>query len=283
MARPSTSRADIIARMITADGVLGPVLRNSIQSVNKRLYPYLTRRASDDVYFLNWGYEVDPPMGIPLEASDEPHRYPIQLYHSTASQAGGLSGKQVLEVGCGHGGGASYLTRALGPASYVGLDLNPTGIEFCRRNHHVPGLEFVQGNAENVPFPAASFDAVINVESSHCYPHFDRFLGEVERVLRPGGAFLYTDVRQRYECPRWEAGLAGVPGLQLVSWREINAEVLRALELNPTPWGGSAMDSLVPKFMRRVARQGAPERESWIYRNLANGRMSYRMYYFVKS
>lgn len=282
MTRPSTPRADVVRRIITADVALGPVMRKSIQSVNKRLYPYLTRRVSDDVFFLNWGYEEDPPMAISLEESDEPHRYPIQLYHSTATQAGGLKDKQVLEVGCGHGGGASYLARALGPASYVGLDLNPAGIEFCRRNHRAPGLEFVQGNAERLPFPAASFDAVINVESSHCYPHFDRFLGEVERVLRPGGVFLYTDVRQRYECARWEAGLAGAPGLQLVSWREINSEVLRGLELNPTPWGGRVMDSLVPKFMRRMARKGAPVRESWIYQHLADGRMSYRLYYFVK-
>ncbi|MCV6979894.1 class I SAM-dependent methyltransferase [Mycolicibacterium pulveris] len=282
MTRPSTPRADAVRRLITADAALGPVVRNTVQGINKRLYPYLTRRVDDNVFFLNWGYEEDPAMAIPLEASDEPHRYPIQLYHSTATQAGGLAGKQVLEVGCGHGGGASYLARALGPASYVGLDLNPKGIEFCRRNHQVPGLEFVQGNAESLPFPAESFDAVINVESSHCYPHFDRFLGEVERVLRRGGAFLYTDVRQRYECPRWEEGLASATGLQLVSWREINTEVLRGLDLNPTPWGGQVMDSLVPKFMRRVARQGAPVRESWIYRNLENGRMSYRMYYFVK-
>lgn len=272
---------DVIAR--TADAALGPVIRNTVQEVNKRLYPYLTRRVSDDVFFLNWGYEEDPPMDIPLDAADEPHRYPIQLYHSTASQGAGLAGKRVLEVGCGHGGGASYLARTLNPASYTGLDLNPAGIEYCRRNHKVPGLEFVQGNAENLPFPAASFDAVVNVESSHCYPHFDRFLAEVERVLRPGGEFLYTDVRQRTECEKWEAALKAAAGLQLVSGREINTEVIRALELNPTPWGAQVMDRLVPKFLRGLARKGAPERESWIHRDLVSGKMSYRMYLLVKS
>jgi fatty-acid O-methyltransferase len=257
-------------------------MRRWVQGVNKRLYPYLTRRVGDDVIFLNWAYEEDPAMALPLEAADEPNRYPIQLYHSTATQAGELAGKRVLEVGCGHGGGASYITRALGPASYVGLDLNPAGIEFCRRRHPVPGLEFVQGNAEDLPFPGASFDAVINVESSHCYPHFDRFLSEVTRVLRPGGAFLYTDVRQRFECPRWEAGLAGASGLRMMSWREINAEVLRGIEQNSDPWG-PVMDSLVPGFLRQVARQGAPMRESRIYKGVASGRSSYRMYHFAKA
>jgi fatty-acid O-methyltransferase len=57
------------------------------------------------------------------------------------------------------------------------------------------GLDFVQGDAQNLHFPDQSFDAVINVEGSHIYPNFERFLGEVARVLRPGGHFLYADFR----------------------------------------------------------------------------------------
>ena len=142
----------------------------------------------DDWLFFNCGYEEDPPMALPLEASDEPNRFFIQLYHRTATQVD-LSGKRVLEVSCGHGGGASYLTRTLHPASYTGLDLNPAGIEFCQRRHNLPGLDFVHGDAENLPFADQSFDAVINVEASHRYPHFPRFLAEVARVLAPGRAF----------------------------------------------------------------------------------------------
>ncbi len=80
----------------------------------------------DDVVFLNWGYEEDPPMGLPLTPSDEPNRYCIQLYHRTATQTD-LSGKKVLEVSCGHGGGGAYLIQTLHPASYTGLDFNPDG------------------------------------------------------------------------------------------------------------------------------------------------------------
>jgi hypothetical protein len=66
-------------------------------------------------------------MGLPLAASDERNRFGIQLYHRTATQAD-LSGKQVLEVSCGHGGGAcSYFVRTLRPASYTGLDFNADG------------------------------------------------------------------------------------------------------------------------------------------------------------
>ena len=123
--------------------------RHIFQAAQNGLYRYFTRRLDDDVVFMNWCYETDPPMRIPLDPSDEPDRYPIQLYHATATQSD-LTGKRVLEVGCGRGGGASYLTRTLKPASYTGLDLNASGIEFCRRRHQVPGLDFVSGNAEDL-------------------------------------------------------------------------------------------------------------------------------------
>ena len=199
--------------------------------VSKYFYRIQTRLfATDDVVFLNIGYEEDPPMALPLAESDEPNRFYIQLYHRTATQAD-LRGKRVLEVGCGHGGGASYLTRTLHPASYTGLDLNRAAIAFCRKRHNLPGVDFVHGDAEKLPFPDQSFDAVINVESSAAYPHFSRFLAEVARVLRPGGHFLYADLRPRDSIAEWEAALADAP-MRMLSHEDINAQVLRGLEKN---------------------------------------------------
>lgn len=247
-------------------------------SVSKPMYTYLARHADDDVLFMNWAYEEDPPMALPLDPSDEPHRYPTQLYHSVATQNGALTGKRVLEVGCGQGGGASYLTRTFQPASYVALDLNAAGIEFCRRRHRLPALEFTQGHAENLPFPAESFDAVVNVESSHFYPHFDRFLAEVVRVLRPRGMFLYTDVRQWFQCDQWEADLKAT-GLRIVSGREINTEVVRGIELNTSQWT-TVWGRLAPKLLRSMAQ--APTKDSPLYRDLKRGKQSYRMYCLTK-
>ena len=76
-------------------------------------------------------------MALPLAASDEPNRFSIQLYYRTATQVD-LSGKRVLEVSCGHGGGASYLVRTLRPSSYTGLDLNPAGIDFAEKGTTCP-------------------------------------------------------------------------------------------------------------------------------------------------
>ena len=111
--------------------------------------------SDDNTVFLNWGYEEDPPMALPLAESDEPHRYAIQLYHRVATQVD-LTGKRVLEVSCGHGGGASYLMRTLGPASYTGLDLNPIGLDFCRKRHQLPGLDFVEATLRSCPSPISA-------------------------------------------------------------------------------------------------------------------------------
>lgn len=88
--------------------------------------------------------------------------------------------------------------------------MNSAGIAFCRKRHDLPGLEFVRGDAEDLPFPDKSFDVVVNVEASHSYPHLPVFLGEVARALRPEGRFLYTDTRIREFVPAWQTDLDGI-------------------------------------------------------------------------
>ena len=242
----------------------------------KYLLPFGTRQIGDDVVFFNFGYEEDPPMALPLEASDEPNRYCIQLYHVTASQVD-LHGKKVLEVSCGAGGGASYIVRNLGPASYTGLDLNPASIDKCRERHKLPGLDFVQGDAQNLPFPDQSFDAVINVEASHQYPHFPVFLAEVARVLRPGGHFLYTDSRRAPVIAEWEAGLAAAP-LRKVSERAIDEEAKRGLNAN-TQRTQQQISGRLPAFMNSLIRYGVGVMD-WDLRRA--GGFSYRVYCFAK-
>ncbi len=246
-------------------------------------YRLLTKILSDDdLHFLNWGYEEDPPMGIALDAADEIDRYSIQLYHRTADQTD-LAGKDVLEVSCGHGGAASYITRYMNPASYTGLDLNPAGIEYCKTHHRLPNLSFVHGDAEHLPFPDASFDAVINVEAAHLYPHFTQFLAEVERVLRPNGHFLYADLRggTGNDLQKWETDL-GNWSLTELSRRPIETEVLRGLEKN-TVRHTELIAKHMPRPFRGVARDIAGVQGARLYRQVESGDIFYRIYDFVKA
>jgi ubiquinone/menaquinone biosynthesis C-methylase UbiE len=242
----------------------------------KYVLPLGTRQVGNDVVFFNFGYEEDPPMGLPLEPRDERNRYCIQLYHVTASQVD-LTGKKVLEVSCGAGGGASYIMRTLGPASYTGLDLNPASIDLCRKSHNVPGLDFVQGDAQNLPFPDESFDAVVNVEASHQYPDFFRFLTEVARVLRPGGHFLYTDNRRPEAATWWDMVLSKAP-LRQLSQRDILEEAKRGLAAN-TQRSHELLSRRLSPFVARVIRYGVGVMDRDLERD---GGISYRLYCFVK-
>jgi ubiquinone/menaquinone biosynthesis C-methylase UbiE len=234
----------------------------------------------DDWLFFNYGYEEDPPMGIPLDESDEPHRYFIQLYHRTATQAD-LAGKKVLECSCGHGGGASYLVRTQHPASYTGLDLNPAGIEFAKNRHHLPNLDFIEGNAQALPFADESFDALVNVEASHLYPDVPKFLSEVKRVLRPGGHFLYTDFRPRSEVAEWEADLAN-SGLRQISMSVIDQNVLRGNEKN-SPRKQERISQHHGSAVSRTFARYASDMTDWAFNGaLRGGEYTYRVYLFTK-
>lgn len=243
-------------------------------------YPFLTRQLhGKEVLFLNYAYEEIPPMGIPLSSAEEPNRACIQLYHHVATQVP-LQGKNVLEVSCGHGGGAAYLARTLQPQRYTALDLNASGIRFCQNRHRVDGLAFVQGDAENLPFEPNAFAAVINVEASHCYPNFPRFLAEVARVLRPGGHFLHADFRFADRLAEWENALATAP-LQILHQRNINTEVLRGMDRN-SPRSLELIAQHLPKFLHGLGCDFAGTKGSRIYNALTNGELTYRSYCLQK-
>jgi SAM-dependent methyltransferase len=255
---------------------IGPVRK----AIWQLWYPYLTRRLrSEEVLFLNYAFETDPPVGLKLDPADEPNRACIQLYHHVATQVD-LQGKNVLEVSCGHGGGASWLTRTLHPASYTGLDLNPTGIAFCKKRHQASGLRFVQGDAQSLSFPPQTFDAVINVEASHCYPDFPGFLTKVARALKTGGHFLYADFRFRDQWAEWEQAIAQSP-LDIVQTRDIRPEVLRGMETNAAR-SEALICQRLPKFLHSLGRDFAGLPGARVYEALKSGELSYRSWCFRK-
>ena len=195
----------------------------------RRWYQYLAGYQIRDWRFMNYGFSPLHPGEAPLslQPADEPNRSNIQLYHHVAS-AVPLTGLDVLEVGCGRGGGASYVKRYLRPRQMTGIDFSAKAVRFCQANHHVEGLSFVRGDAEALPFADASFDAVLNVESSHCYGSMPSFLSQVKRVLRPGGHFLFADLRMARDIDRLHEQLLA-SGLTVLDRDDITPSVLAAL------------------------------------------------------
>ena len=238
-------------------------------------YPFFTRRVrAQGIDFLNYAFETNPPLRIPLAPEDERNRPNIQLYHFVASHAS-LSGKKILEVSSGHGGGASYITRTFHPQQYIAMDLNAEAVAYSQKKHILPNLKFQQGDAMALPFADETFDVVINVEASHCYPDFARFLREVARVLKPGGCLLYADLRYPSGEEEWMNDLFHTSALRVDSMRLINPEVVRGMELNTERYQAMVTQSL-PKFLHPLAFDFAGVKGSRLYRDAVSGVLTYR-------
>jgi SAM-dependent methyltransferase len=100
--------------------------------------------------------------------------------------------RDVLDIGCGEGGLARRLASA--GARVVGVDPLPGALERARGHADGgPSARYVEGVAEALPFPDASFDVAIFFNSLHHVPveAMDAALEEAARVLRPGG-LLYV-------------------------------------------------------------------------------------------
>jgi SAM-dependent methyltransferase len=241
-------------------------------------YQFLAARYRDPGWtFMNYGYrplegEAAP---LPLDAADEGDRSFIQLYDSVARGAP-IAGRDVLEIGCGRGGGAAYVARAFEPRLVVAVDLSPRAIALCQRRFTHPRLAFQVGDAERLPFDDGSFDVVLNVESSHCYGHFDVFLGEVRRVLRPGGHFLYADFRPRGEVPAWGAALSAA-GFTVAGERDLRPGVVAALDADDARKRG-LITRIVDRPLVSIFGEFAALQGSELNAALRNGDLEYRAF-----
>ena len=246
----------------------------------KLWYQYLTKRiGTDQVTFLNYGYW--PPEGetIKLQPKDESNRPAIQLYHHVASGTE-LADRDVLEVSCGHGGGASFIRRYHKPVNYTAVDQNAKAIEHNRKTHSALGIDFRTGDAQALDFPKGHFDAVINVEASHCYPHQDQFFQSAYRVLRKGGHLLYADFRSAESAPKLDADIANA-GFKVKSKTDITEHVIAALKRTSERYRGLA-HTFAPKILHPTMETFAAVEGTSIFNSFVNRERIYLSYALVK-
>lgn len=109
-------------------------------------------------------------------------------------------GDSVLDVGCGSGSLTLAAKSVAGPTGKVhGIDASPEMIEVAQKKANHSGLEvvFELGLIEELAFPDATFDVVISRLAIHHLPDElkQKGLGEILRVLKPGGHLLIADFR----------------------------------------------------------------------------------------
>lgn len=249
---------------------------------HKWMYQMMAHFIRQDQWtFMNYGYaELQDDGGKPmLDPMDEPNRLSFQLYHHLAREVD-LQGKTILEIGCGRGGGASLIKKYHHPEKVIGLDYSKKAIELCKKTHNGQGLSFVEGDAEKLPFDRKSFDAVINVESSHCYASMKRFLSEVHRVLKPGGYFLYADIRHVTEMEVLERAIRETK-LKVLKKTVITANVVKALDEDHDR-RMKDISGNVPKPFLKQFEEFAGVRDSAVYRQLVGGNAVYISYVMGK-
>ena len=117
----------------------------------------------------------------------ESHRYRTERHIPGLAAFNCWAGRDVLEVGCGLGTDAVQFAR--NGARYTGVDLTLRSIELTSLRFRQEKLDgrFLNADAENLPFPHASFDLVYSHGVLHHTPNTERAVQEVHRVLKPGG------------------------------------------------------------------------------------------------
>ena len=243
------------------------------------LYQRMAKSQKDSNFrFMNYGFTDGDE--LELSPEDEEDRLFIQLYNMNIRDVE-IEGKEVLEVGSGRGGGASWISRKYNPKSLIAVDYSDEAVSLSKGwFSDQDNLEFRVGNAQQLPFPQQSFDIVYNVESSHCYADIPTFISEVFRVLKIGGKFCWTDMRDKKAMEKMHHNFAQA-GFIIETWTDVTENVVDALDI-------------IDEGRREMIRQRAPPslRRSFetfggvpgtpVYEALKSGRIQYYRYLLCK-
>jgi len=150
--------------------------------------------------YLNFGYWEAGARGYLQAAKD--------LISLLIAESGIREPRRILNVCCGYGSETFRFFRELRPRSIVGVDITEVNIHYAQRRAAALGLgaviQFLRADAVSLPYPDASFSAVIGIEGMTNMRTRERFLVEAFRLLEPGGALALADIvlGRRYDPSR---------------------------------------------------------------------------------
>jgi len=229
-----------------------------------------------DMQVLNCGYREPGYPAFALRPEWEIERLGFQLYHRLTRSVA-MNGADVIEIGCGRGGGARFLAENFGPRSYWATDNSRLLIAGNRLRRRPMGLRFRFARADRVPFKAASFDIGLSVETMHCLSDKAAFLDEMARVLRPAGRLLIADFfYQRDSSP--SALSVFKKAVRESAWevddeQDWTSNTVASLEADsPRRFGEIAR---LPRMIRKYVLSFASTVESPLYHQLRDGRAAY--------
>ena len=170
-----------------------------LKSEIRKTYAAVSQEPEKDFSFPT-GRAWAEDLGYPPELE----QLPVTTVESFAGVANPFSlgrlepGERVLDLGCGAGTDSLVASLMVGPeGSVTGIDMTPEMLAKARAGAEALGatnVEFVEGEAEGLPFEDASFDVVISNGAIDLIPDKDAVFGEIHRVLVRGGRIQIADV-----------------------------------------------------------------------------------------
>jgi len=166
---------------------------------------YYNSEDADNFYALIWGGE-DIHIGLYEKPGEDIATASRRTVEYLAEQLQPLPKQtRILDLGSGFGGAARYLASEYG-AQITALNLSEVENERHRQLNERAGLtdkiEVIDGNFEDIPCNDASFDVAWSQDALLHSGERDKVLREVNRVLAPGGQFIFTDPMQADNCPK---------------------------------------------------------------------------------
>jgi len=160
---------------------------------------YYDSKDADEFYYRIWGGE-DIHVGTYLSPDESIFEASQRTVKRMAEKLQGIpAGAVVLDIGAGYGGAARFLARQKGYRVHC-LNLSKVQNERNRQKNEEQSLsilvDVVDGNFEDLPFGEASMDVVWCQDSLLHSGNRERVFEEVNRVLKPGGHFIFTDPMQ---------------------------------------------------------------------------------------
>jgi len=170
------------------------------------------------------------------------------IRHFVVSQALVLKDHgEAVDLGCGAGHLVLEMARKAPGLHVTGIDLSEKMLGDARQSGQQVGLEervdFRLGNVEEIPFPDQSLDLVISTASLHHWTDPVKVLNEIDRVLKPGGAFYVFDLRRDMALPFY-----------LLIWFATQLIVPAALHRVNEPMGSRNASYTVPE-LADIAKQ----------------------------
>ncbi|MEM6335461.1 MAG: methyltransferase domain-containing protein [Bacteroidota bacterium] len=96
----------------------------------------------------------------------------------------------VVDVGSGTGFTTAGIVKHVHPVAVTSIDQSPHQMAHARRRPELRGVTFLQGDAEDLPFPTDQFDRYVSAGSIEYWPEPARGIAEAYRVVKPGGKAL---------------------------------------------------------------------------------------------